>query len=77
MAEDDSVRAEARRAERANWPVRVYSLGDEPLVDELDTRTVNELVRDTLELSRQAFVLSGQPWPTYTRATMPGRLFRR
>ncbi len=75
--DDRASRAAARRAQAANWPIRKFELGHEPLLDPLDSTTPDERVAAVAELSYRAFRLSNRPWPTYSRATMPGRLFSR
>jgi len=71
-----SRRAAARRAEPESVPIRVFRMDDEPLLDRRVATTPSERVREVLRLSYEAFVLSGQPWPQYTRSQLPGRVIR-
>ena len=68
---------ERRRLTRANWPVRKYRMGEEPLVDELDDSTAAERVRQVWLLTRQIWSISKQAvQPRCSRANMPGRIIR-
>jgi hypothetical protein len=61
---------------REHWPVRVHRLGEEP-GDDLSASTTAEQRLDTVDLlSKRMWELSGPPLPSYTRATMPGRVLR-
>ncbi|MBL8900731.1 MAG: hypothetical protein JNM84_24075 [Planctomycetes bacterium] len=40
------------------------------------TTTAEQRLAMLEELSRQAWELSGRPWPSYTRAEIPVRIFR-
>lgn len=72
MSLDD---AQARRASRATWPVRVVARGAEP-PDGLDT-TPEERIEMMWELAVQAWQIAGIPIPDYDRANTPVRLVRR
>lgn len=74
MGPDDEAAAASRRRERAKWRVRIVSLADDDA--EPMEGTVEERLRATEELTRQAWALSGRPMPSYTRATMPCRIRR-
>lgn len=67
---------EEARARRRSWPVRIFPLGEEPLDDTLDTMTPSERVALVWELTARMWELSGNPLPSYTRATMPVRIVR-
>ena len=64
------------RARRAKWAVRRFRLGEEPGDDLSDSTTVEERLDMMWPLAVEAWTLSGRPLPTYTRANMPGRLYR-
>ena len=71
----DEYREAERRAEaRRNWPVRVYDLGKEPGDDLSTTTTAEERLAMMWPLALQAWELTGQPLPEYTRETMPVRV---
>jgi hypothetical protein len=72
MVDDD---AEARRARRTDWPVRVVSRGDEPPAG-LATKP-EERIEMMWELAVQAWRLAGLPIPDYDRANTPIRVVRR
>jgi hypothetical protein len=75
--EPDDIEAARKRAEaRQSWPVRIYRLGAEPSENLSATTTAEERLAMVEELSRQAWELSGRPWPSYTRAEIPVRIFR-
>lgn len=67
---------EERRAARAAWPIRRFALGEEPEIDALDTSTVDERIAAVSELTLRTWALAGREIPTYSRATMPGRVIR-
>lgn len=64
-------------ADRSHWPVRIYRLGDEPSDDLRATTTMEQRVAMVWELSRRMWAFTGQPLPTYTRATTPVTVLRR
>jgi hypothetical protein len=69
-----------RRAEaRASWPGRVVRLEDLPEVEVLEGDPA-QLIAMVTELTMRAWALRGEPLPEYTpeytRAEMPGRVFR-
>lgn len=57
--------------------MRVVPLGDEPLSDPSDTSTVDERLAWVAQLTREQWAFGNLELPTYTRAEMPGRMFRR
>ncbi len=65
------VRARERRAE---WPVRIYQLGEEPPENLSAITTAEERVEMVRLLSLRMWELSGQPLPSYPRAAMPVRV---
>ena len=73
MSGDDAAR---RRAARASWSLRVFRLGEEPTEDLSATTTVAERLAMMWPLALDAFAMTGQPMPTYTRDEMPGRVIR-
>lgn len=77
MVQDERSRRAAERIARAeSLPIRAFRMEDEPLVDARVETTPNERVREVLRLSYEAFALSVQSWPRYTRSEMPGRIIR-
>jgi hypothetical protein len=63
-----------RAAARAEWPLRRYTLGEEPPEDLRDVTTPEQRLGMMWELARHAWLLAGRPLPDYTRD--PGRLIR-
>ena len=57
-------------------PVRVFRLGEEPPDDLAGTTTAEERLAMLRELTERAWRLSGQPFPTYPRHDVPGRVAR-
>jgi hypothetical protein len=70
------ARAAERRKRADSYPIRRYRIDDEPLLDQRVDTTVAERVEEVLRLSIEAFRASGQPWPSYARGEMPGRVIR-
>jgi len=69
---------ESRAAARRNWQARVYRLGEEPPGDDLSAVTTPEQrIEMVWELTARMWELTGRPFPSYTRAEMPGRVIRR
>lgn len=68
---------ETMRNERAAWPIRRYRLGEEPPDDPAGTTTPAERLAMMWQLAREGWLLSGRPLPTYDRANLPSRFFRR
>ena len=64
---DTSVEARAARANRrrSTWTIHHGEQGPP------SAATASERVAMVFELSRDAWLCSGQPWPAYTRAQMP------
>jgi len=67
---------EERRRARQSWPIRVFALAEEPLVDERDPSTADERLALVWTLTREQWLLAGLPFPEYSRAAMPGRVLR-
>ena len=72
MSED----ARARAARRASWPGGRYTLGQEPADDLRATTTPSERLDMMWRLALDAWAMSGRPYPEYTRAEIPCRLYR-
>jgi hypothetical protein len=77
MDSDAKARAERRRQQAAQWPVRRFDLGQEPLRDPLDRSTVDERLAMMWPLAKEAWAVAGKPIATYERRDMPGALTRR
>ena len=67
---------EQRRAQRAQWPVTRFTLGDEPPEDLSSVTTPVERVAMMWTLAESAWRLAGRPLPTYDPSNIPARLFR-
>lgn len=65
-----------RRAARANMPVRVFRLGEEPGDDLSLETTAEQRLAMVSELSARMWALTGKPVVQYTRAEMPVRVIR-
>ena len=76
MAPDSERSAEQRRAQRAQWPVARFRLGDEPPDDLSAVTTPVERIAMMWTLAESAWRLAGRPLPTYDRRNIPARLFR-
>jgi hypothetical protein len=59
---------------RADWPVRVFRLGEEPADDLLATTTVEQRLAMVTTLSDEASSLAGQPHPNGPRSSAPVRV---
>lgn len=68
---------EERRAARANMPIRIYRLGNEPEVDWLGTTTPEERIELVWTLSARMHEIAGCQEPTYSRSTIPIRVMPR
>jgi len=66
-----------RRAARADMPVRIYRLGQEPPETWLACTTAAERLEMVADLSERMFEISGRPAPSYARALMPIQIVRR
>ncbi len=66
-----------RRAARADMPVRIYRLGEEPPDTWLSSTTAAARFEMVAELSARMFEIGGRPAPSYTRALMPVQVVRR
>ena len=67
---------EQRRQRRASWPVARHALGQEPGDDLSATTTPAERLAMMWPLACEAWRVAGRSMPTYSRKTIPGRLFR-
>lgn len=77
MDSDAKARADRRRQQAAQWPVRRFDLGQEPARDPLDRSTVDERLAMMWPLAKEAWAVAGKPIATYKRRDMPGALTRR
>lgn len=75
MVEVDRAR-ERRAAARASWPTHKFRLGEEPSDDLSDSTTAAERLAMVWQLSRDAWVMTGKPFPAYRRGQIPGRVIR-
>lgn len=67
-----------RAAARAGWPGLKSSLLEAPTVEALGTTLSPEQRLGLMwSLARDAWAMTGQPLPTYSRAEMPGRVIRK
>lgn len=64
------------RDERATWPIRKRGLRDAAAEDLSAETTPTERLRTMWPLACEAWRLAGRKLPEYTRANVPGRLFR-
>jgi len=63
--------AAQRRARRAEWPIRVYRLGEEP-GDDLSARTTPaQRLAMMWPLAREAWAVAGRALPSYGRNETP------
>lgn len=79
MPEQETPRApsaEERRAARANWPVRKFRLGEEP-VDDYSAYTAGERMMMVEQMTNDAWASAGLPLPQYSRREMPVRIIRK
>lgn len=67
---------EERRAARADWPVRKFRLGEEP-VDDFSACTAGERMMMVEQMSRDAWASAGRAMPRYSRREMPVRIIRK
>ncbi len=58
-------------------PVRRYALGSQPGDDLSAETTIDERLAMVDVLSRRMWELTGQPWPSLSRAEWPIRIIRR
>lgn len=67
----------ARAAARKDWPVRRLTLAEAGADDDLSaTTTPAQRLAMMWELALNAWTLTGQPLPSYSREQMPGRCTR-
>ena len=57
-------------------PVRIFRLGGEPPDDLRETTTAAQRLDILRELTKRAWTLSGQPFPSYSRRQIPVRVVR-
>ena len=67
---------EARRAARAQWPVRKFRLEDAPGPDLSATTTAEERLAMMWPLACEAWSLAGRVMPEYPRDRMPVRVIQ-
>ena len=60
-----------RAAGRSTWPVRRFTLGQEPGADLSGFTTAEQRLEMMWPLALQAWSLTGRPLPTYVRSAMP------
>jgi len=77
MDSEAMERAERRKLQASQWPVRRYDLGREPLRDPLDRSTIDERIAMMWPLAKEAWSVAGKPIADYERKDMPGALVRR
>jgi hypothetical protein len=77
MEAEAKARAEQRRQRAAQWPLRHFELGSEPLRDALDRSTVDDRIAMMWPLAKEAWSVAGLPIATYGRQDMPGTLVQR
>ena len=65
-----------RRRARAGWPIRRGTLRDEPLTDERIPDDVDARIAMVATLTRSQWAFADKPLPRYSRADMPGKVFR-
>jgi hypothetical protein len=75
MAKRRVPTAEERKAARANWPIRRFRLGEEPL-DDPDEPAPGERLALLWSLSMRMWRLSGRKWVRRPRSRWPGRVIR-
>lgn len=73
---NDDPGAAERAKLRRNWPLRAYTLGDEPSDNLSATTTAEERLAMMWPLAVEAWRLAGRPMPNYTRESMPVRVLR-
>ncbi|HBQ13704.1 MAG TPA: hypothetical protein DEF51_22070 [Myxococcales bacterium] len=76
MRESTDDERARRAAARSGWPVRRHALGDEPDDDLLASTTAAERLGMMWRLALDAWAMTGQPLPTYSRDEAPGRVIR-
>ena len=66
----------ARRHDRTHWPVRKFALGAQPREDLSLSTTAEERLAMMWTLALDAWALSGQALPEYSRRDTPVRVVR-
>jgi hypothetical protein len=69
-------RNDAKRAERAHWPIARFRLGEEPSDDLSAVTTPVQRVAMVWTLTESAWKLAGRRFPDYDRRSIPAVLFR-
>ena len=77
MDSEARERAEHRKRQASQWPVRRFDLGHEPLRDLLDRSTIDERIAMMWPLAKEAWSVAGKPIASYERENMPGALVQR
>lgn len=65
-----------RRAARADMPVRIYRMGEEPPDEWLASTSAAERFEMVAEMSARMFEISGRLVPSYTRPSTPIQIVR-
>jgi len=63
-------------ADRSNWPVRRFPLGQEPPEDLSEQTTATERIAMMWPLAQEAWKLAGLPIPEGPIAKLPSRILR-
>lgn len=63
-----------RKEARKNWPVNAVSATSEDVVTFAKTTSSSERLAMMWQLSRDAWVMTGNKLPEYQRTNMPGKL---
>jgi hypothetical protein len=58
------------------WTAHVHRLGEEPPDDTASCTTADQRLAMVWELTQHCWSLTGNPWPTYARASIPVRVLR-
>lgn len=59
------------------WPVRAFRLGEEPGDDFSASTTIDERLEMVWALRDRMWELKGRPLPSYSRESIPIRVFER
>jgi len=77
MVRDQKDPAGLRAAQRRSWPVHKYRMGSDPSDDLSESTTAEQRLEMMWPLTLEAWSLTGQPIPDYTRSNTPIRRVRR
>jgi hypothetical protein len=77
MSTKQRVTSGTAASERKNWPIRRFRLGSEPNDDLSAMTTPEERLEMMWALAEEAWTLTGQPFPRYSRSETPVRLVKR